>query len=101
MNDYDFVIDLTGTLPSPVEPEPGKEPKIKTISTADESPSAEEAREFVGGYFELVHLRNGDQLLVNENGRLNELPRNKEASDLYGGVIVGDALHLKGAAKWT
>jgi len=95
-----FVFKLGENLPDPPEAEPGKEPKLKLVDTREDSPTSQEARDFVGGYWELVHLRNGDQLLVNEMGRLNGLPVNKEASRMYGGIIVGDAIHLKGTAKW-
>ena len=98
---YDFVVDLTDNVPEAPLPEPGQEPKLKTVTSEEESPTSEEAREFVGGYWELVHLKSGGQLVVNEMGRLNGLPLNAAGSRLYGGVIVVDVIHLKGAAKWV
>lgn len=100
MSPYDFIINLDENLPEPPEPEPGQEPALKTIIANVESPTSEEAREFIGGYCELVHMKNGDQLIVNEDGRRTGLPLNRKASSLYGGIIVGDVIHLKGAAKW-
>ena len=100
-NNYDFVIDLCKSLPDPPIPDEGSEPIFKTISTSEESPNSEEAGEFVGGYVELVRLKNGDQLLLNEEGRLKGMPLNKRASELYGGIIVGDVILLTGEARWT
>jgi hypothetical protein len=41
------------------------------------------------------------QILVNEEGLLRGLPFNEEASRLCDTGIVGDAIILKGEAKWT
>ncbi len=49
-------------------------------------------QELVGGYIELVHLNEGRVLIVNEEGLLNKLPLNIEASGLCGGPIVGDVI---------
>ena len=49
-------------------------------------------QELVGGYIELVHLNEGRVLIVNEEGLLNKLPLNTEASGLCGGPIVGDVI---------
>jgi len=99
-SEYDFVINLADSLPEPRLPEQGEEPEFKVVDREEESPTSEEAREFVGGYWEIIHLRSGDQLIVNEDGRLKGLPINEEASELYGGWVVGNAIHLKGDAKW-
>lgn len=52
----------------------------------------EELKKFVGGYIEIVHM--GESLLVvNEEGKLNGLPVNYAASNLYmREVLVGDVL---------
>lgn len=58
----------------------------------------EELQGFVGGYIEIVPLRDGTHLICNEEGKLNGLPLNDEASAVwvksYGftDLIVGDAL---------
>jgi hypothetical protein len=50
-------------------------------------------QELVGGYIELVHLNEGKVLIVNEEGLLDRLPLNVEASRLCGGSpIVGDVI---------
>lgn len=76
----------------------------------DERPSLEKAQELVGGLVELIELNNGDQMLVNEEGLLHDLPLNIEATnhlvahkspyDLMFRGIVGNAVILKGNARW-
>ena len=77
------------------------EPKTHKIS--DERPSLEKAQELVGGLVEIVKSpSNPDiQILVNEEGKLLDLPLNKEASDLCETGIVGNAIILQGEARWT
>lgn len=67
---------------------------------ADKEPSLHEAQEMVGGLVELVQLSDGDQMLVNEEGLLLGLPHNKRASEVANRPIVGNALILRGRAKW-
>ena len=62
-------------------------------------PTLEEAQKEVGGYVEMIRVSEG-QLLINEEGRLNGLPDNPTASKIAGQNIVGNALFLKGSAKW-
>lgn len=60
----------------------------------------DELREFVGGYIEIVDLRNGQILVINEEGKLNDLPINALATNcidlafqgMMNDIIVGDAL---------
>jgi len=75
-------------------------PKTVILTKKEESPSLEEAAEFVGSYIELVHTRTGAQLVVDEEGALKGLPTNSVASQLYGGLICGPAMVLRGEAKW-
>jgi hypothetical protein len=57
-----------------------------------------ELQRFVGGYIERVSLRNGDEMWLNEEGKLMGLPVNWDATDLFQrthgpiDVIVGDVL---------
>ena len=66
-------------------------------------PTLEEAQKEVVGNVELLQLPDG-QLLVNEEGRLpiglGPLSHNPTASEIAGQNIVGNALFLKGSAKW-
>jgi hypothetical protein len=58
----------------------------------------DEVRAIVGGRVELISLYDGRIMLINEEGKLHDLPLNVEATRLFlverGGddVIVGDAL---------
>ena len=82
-----------------------KTPITKTIT--DKAPTLAEMQKFVGGYIEVVYASNGDQIVLDEEGRLKEKPINKEASEYWLGDrvddefanIVGDALILKGKAR--
>ena len=53
----------------------------------------------------MIHVRSPTdpdiQVLVNEEGLLVGLPFNEEASKLCDTGIVGDAIILKGKARWT
>lgn len=71
-----------------------------TTILKEASPSLEAAQKAVGGPVEMVTLRDGRQVLVNEEGLWLGLPVNYEASALCGRVIVGNALVLEGKARW-
>jgi hypothetical protein len=64
-----------------------------------EKPTLERAQELV----EMVRSPTDPdiQVLVNEEGLLVGLPFNEEASKLCDTGIVGDAIILKGKARWT
>ena len=62
----------------------------------------------MGGLVQLIELNNGDQLMVNEDGIMLDLPVNDEATEIamsqsnafIMGGILGNAVILKGKAKW-
>lgn len=63
-------------------------------------PTLEELQKLVGGYIEVHKLRNGDDLVMNEDGLMQNLPINQEATKLFmnnGGAsqICGFAVHVK------
>ena len=72
-----------------VEPKNGKDFKY------------EELREFVDGYIEMVYLKNNEIMVVNEEGKLNNLDLNENATNVYiqsyglKDVIVGNVLLTK------
>jgi len=66
----------------------------------EDRPSLETAQGIVGGWVEMLTLANGDQMLVNEEGRIHNLPHNPIASALAGRNLVGNAVLLKGEARW-
>lgn len=76
--------------------------KIITLKKRSERPSLERAQALVagGGLVELVELRDGSQLIVDEEGLLKGKDVNPIASLLAQTLIVGEALHLQGQARW-
>ena len=57
-----------------------------------------EMQEIVGGYIEMIHLKNGDIMVINEEGKLNALRINDDATQIFQenfgdtDVIVGNVL---------
>jgi len=64
------------------------EPKDKDSFTLDEMQG------YVNGWIEVVYLASGDVMVVNEEGKLDGLPINEKATELYGSIdtIVGDVM---------
>lgn len=52
----------------------------------------DELQKIVGGYIEIVHLPNGQIMVVNEEGLIHGLPYNADASIEAMDIIVGDVL---------
>jgi hypothetical protein len=73
---------------------------IVTIVNEDHPLELEKAHALVGGYVEMHELENGDQLLIDEDGRLKRLPLNIPASTIAGFSVVGPAVLLKGRSRW-
>lgn len=64
--------------------------------TQDEKPSLRQMQSIVGGYIQVVYLRNNtDVLVVNEEGLLEDLAVNHVASVLGGQYIVGNTILMK------
>jgi len=82
--------------------------ELKIINNKKDQPTLEEAQEFVGGWVQNVFFRNGDILLIDEEGKLNGKEVNKKATAIwikhYGmtDIIVGNAILIKKKAntKW-
>ena len=64
----------------------GSRPEEKSVSTL------KELQALVGGYIELVYFRNqcDKVFVVNEDGRLQNLPENPYFQGLVGTVVVAD-----------
>ena len=92
------------------------ESKFKIITDPSDEPTLEEAQEFVGGYVEGITFPNGDYLIVNEEGKLMNLPLNSEATMMwratftkeeysfgYDDFVVGPAILIKAKAlkRWA
>jgi hypothetical protein len=85
-----------------MDPEPYVHKLLKADGTVQDYPPAarkytlQEMQAAVGGYIEIVRLGSGRYLMViNEEGKLQGLPRNRLASILYANAndhIVGNAL---------
>jgi hypothetical protein len=81
--------------------------KIQDTDTAtwladskEDSPTLEQAQEFVGGYVEMVPRLRDRQVLVNEEGLMRQLPLNEFVSEMVGYPIVGNAIVLQKEAMW-
>ena len=90
--------------------------KFKIITESKYEPTLEEAQEFVGGYVEGITFPNGDYLIINEEGKLMNLPLNPEATALWRSTftaekyvfghddfVVGPAILIKAKAlkRWA
>ena len=82
--------------------------EFKIIADAKDEPKYKEVSDFVGGYVECITFPNGEVLIVNEEGKLRNLPLNPEATLLWKitfdndnyitgrkDVVVGPAIYIK------
>ena len=90
------------------------ETEFKIIKDKKDEPDLQSAQLFVGGYVECIQFPNGDLLLVNEEGKLMNMPLNPEATTLWRmtfdndnyitgrkDVVVGPAIYIKKKALGT
>jgi hypothetical protein len=65
-----------------IKPKNGKDFKLK------------EMQEIVGGLIEIIHLDNNQIMVINEEGKLENLPFNQKATNIVNNsdIIVGDVL---------
>ena len=86
--------------------------EFKIIDDEKNTPTLKEAQDFVGGMVECITFPNGDLLIVNEEGKLMNLPLNPEATLLwrmtftkdkymtgYDDFVVGPAILIKKDAQ--
>lgn len=69
--------------------------RIDGTSYALPNDNLETLQKAVGGFIELVYTRDGDEMYLNEEGKIHGLPLNIKATELYGNqndVIVGDVV---------
>ena len=93
-----------------------KTAKLKIIDDVKLEPTLKEAQAYVGGYVEGISMPNGDYLIMNEEGKLQNLPFNEEASNLWKNAfdndnyitgrndfVVGNAILIKKSAlkEWA
>ena len=67
-----------------------KASEFKIITDQKDEPDLETAQKFVGGYVEGITFPNGDYLIVNEEGKLQNLPLNVEATNLWRSTFTKD-----------
>ena len=60
------------------------------IENKKDEPNYKEVSKFVGGMVECVQFPNGDLLLLNEEGKLMQLPLNPEATTLWRATFTKD-----------
>ena len=90
--------------------------EFKIIDDVKDEPDLKTAQAFVGGMVEGISFPNGDYLIVNEEGKLMQLPLNPEATLLwrltftkdkyvtgYDDFVVGPAILIKKKAlkQWA
>jgi hypothetical protein len=110
------MLDLSYIIPDMTTDINTKASEFKIIEDSKDEPDLKSAQEFVGGYVEGITLPNGDYLLVNEDGKLKNLPLNPEATALWKATfdndqyitgrndfVVGPAILIKKAAlkRWA
>ena len=64
--------------------------EFKIVSDVKDEPQYKEVSKFVGGMVETIQFPNGDLLLVNEEGKLMQLPLNPEATALWRATFDND-----------
>ena len=67
-----------------------KESEFKIIADKKDEPKYEEVSKFVGGMVECITFPNCDLLLINEEGKLINLPLNPEATALWRATFTKD-----------
>ena len=67
-----------------------KASEFKIITDSKDEPNLKEAQEFVGGMVEGITFPNGDYLIINEEGKLMQLPLNPEATALWRATFDND-----------
>ena len=93
-----------------------KASEFKIITDQKDEPDLKTAQKFVGGMVEGITFPNGDYLIINEEGKLKNLPLNVEATKLwrstftkdkyafgYDDFVVGPAILIKAKAlkRWA
>ena len=64
--------------------------KLQIIEDSKHEPNLKAAQKFVGGYVEGITFPNGDYLIINEEGKLRQLPLNPEATALWRATFDND-----------
>ena len=80
------------------------------VRELEKAPTLDEARSLIGGYVEVINVRQGSvsaQMLVNEDGFRMSMKPNRLATEIaqgfanIAGSIVGNVIILTGKKRWT
>jgi hypothetical protein len=74
--------------------------EFKIIDDVKDEPTYEQASEFVGGMVQGIEFPNGDYMIMNEEGKLMQLPLNPEATTLWRATFTKDK-YLFGYDDWV
>ena len=74
--------------------------QFKLITDKKDEPDYKAVSKFVGGMVEAITFPNGDLLLINEEGKLMQLPLNPEATALWRSTFTKDK-YLFGHDDWV
>ena len=74
--------------------------QFKIIDNVKDEPTLKQAQEFVGGMVQGIEFPNGDYMLMNEEGKLMQLPLNPEATTLWRSTFTKDK-YLFGYDDWV
>ena len=74
--------------------------EFKIIDDVKDEPTLESAQEFVGGMVQGIEFPNGDYMIMNEEGKLMQLPLNPEATTLWRATFTKDK-YLFGYDDWV
>ena len=64
--------------------------KFQIVEDSKHEPDLDAAQKFVGGMVEGITFPNGDYLIINEEGKLMQLPLNPEATTLWRATFTKD-----------
>ena len=67
-----------------------KAAEFKIIEDSKDEPTLKSAQQFVGGWVQGITFPNGDYLILNEEGKMYNLPLNKEATKLWRATFTKD-----------
>ena len=67
-----------------------KASEFKIIEDQKDEPTLKSAQQFVGGWVQGITFPNGDYLILNEEGKMYNLPLNKEATKLWRATFTKD-----------
>ena len=67
-----------------------KTSEFKIIEDQKDEPDLKAAQQFVGGWVQGISFPNGDYLIINEEGKMYNLPLNKEATKLWRATFTKD-----------